>query len=65
HQLVAAGEADLRAAGDVIALVRDPERADATRAVLRSGLVHTLVCDAATADALLAPGDGRHPPGGA
>ncbi|OJG06393.1 Transcriptional regulator LsrR [Pseudonocardia autotrophica] len=65
HQLVAAGEADLRAAGDVIALVRDPERAEATRAVLRSGLVHTLVCDAATADALLAPGDGRHPPGGA
>ncbi|WP_226354639.1 sugar-binding transcriptional regulator [Pseudonocardia sp. ICBG601] len=62
HQLVAAGEADLRAAGDVIALVRDPERADATRAVLRSGLVHTLVCDAATADALRVAGDGRHPP---
>ncbi|WP_224387400.1 sugar-binding transcriptional regulator [Pseudonocardia sp. ICBG1293] len=53
HQLVAAGEADLRAADDMIALVRDPERAAAAAAVLRSGLVDTLVCDAATADALL------------
>ncbi|MEJ8278801.1 sugar-binding domain-containing protein [Pseudonocardia spirodelae] len=53
HQLVAVGEAELRAAGDVVALVRDPRRAAAAAAVLRSGLVGTLVCDAATADALL------------
>ena len=53
RHLVAIGEAQLRAAGEVVALVRDPERAAATDAVLRSGLVHTLVCDAATADALL------------
>ncbi|ANY05306.1 sugar-binding transcriptional regulator [Pseudonocardia sp. HH130630-07] len=53
QHLVAIGEAELRNAREVVGLVRDPARAPAAAAVLRSGLVHTLVADAQTADALL------------
>ena len=60
HHLVAVGEPELRAAREVVAVVRDPERADAVDAVLRSGLVHTLVGDAGTADALLRIAAARH-----
>jgi DNA-binding transcriptional regulator LsrR (DeoR family) len=63
QHVVAVGEAELRAAREVVALVRDPERADAVDAVLRSGLVHTLVADAGTADALLRLAAERPVPG--
>lgn len=53
QHLVAVGEPELRRTPEVVALVRDPDRADAADAVLRSGLVHTVVSDAGTADALL------------
>jgi DNA-binding transcriptional regulator LsrR (DeoR family) len=42
----------LRATPEVVALVRDPRRAAAARAVLRSGLVSTMITDAETAAAL-------------
>jgi DNA-binding transcriptional regulator LsrR (DeoR family) len=37
----------------VIALVREPERASAARAALRSGLVTTIITDASTAAAIM------------
>ncbi|MDT7626278.1 MAG: putative sugar-binding domain, partial [Pseudonocardiales bacterium] len=43
----------LRAVPEVIALVREPERASAARAALRSGLVTTIVTDTSTANAMM------------
>jgi DNA-binding transcriptional regulator LsrR (DeoR family) len=43
----------LRAVPEVIALVREPERASAARAALRSGLVTTIVTDICTANAMM------------
>ncbi|TCK24573.1 sugar-binding transcriptional regulator [Pseudonocardia endophytica] len=53
HHVVAVGEDQLRSTSEVVALVREPERADAVDAVLRSGLVHTLVADSGTARELI------------
>lgn len=54
RHLIAVGEPELRTAAHVVGVVRDPERAEAACAVLRSGLIHSLVADAATAQAMLA-----------
>lgn len=51
---IAATEAQLRRAEDVVALVSEPHRAPAIRALTRSGIVTTLVTDRPVAERLIA-----------
>jgi DNA-binding transcriptional regulator LsrR (DeoR family) len=60
RRTIAATEAQLRRAGDVIALVSEPHRTPAIRALTRSGIVSTLITHRAVAERLLAePQDRR------
>lgn len=52
ERIVTVSAEQLRAVPTVVALSRGPERAEATRAVLRSGIVDRLVLDSALAEAL-------------
>jgi DNA-binding transcriptional regulator LsrR (DeoR family) len=52
-RVVAISESQLRNVDDVIALATEPERAEAIRAIARSGLVTTLVTHRAVAERLL------------
>lgn len=53
QRLVSVTEAQLRRAGDVIALATEPERVPAVRALARSGVVTTLITHRAVAERLL------------
>ena len=59
HRTISISAAQLRRTPDVIAVAAGARRADAVAAVLRSGLVHGVVADAALARAVLEQGPAR------